>query len=708
MKQVLKFRAHSTLGVSGAFRDQATFPPKRITTASEIESRSALFIIQGSCARVEAIVGKMRKFCRLPGMDSFFNAYATYKDIVANLLDQANMILPKLSPSFRKPSYLISEELRHGHDAFLGAVTHMNLAKQALYNEAICNHLSALPSAFDRFIAKYRRIPLVKLLLAQFKPQFRESLEHTSRELRAMRVPIEFERLDFDKVTAIGHRLRRLNRIFDTGLISAVKDRAPGQQVPLAKNTEWHGAMISLIPIVSDLPLFLECRDDLGQEIPNLTVGINALCVEIEDLILRKSELQALIQFSDGVEQLDTFVKRASALLNLDSDKLGPNPLERICDSAEATVSTLRKQLQQCKEEAEKLGRIYERRLIGERFKRVRESTNGVAKRYESEKEHFVFLVVGKLKQLISKQFSEHDGNPIRQFNFIYAQLVKEISDLRVRAGDPPVEDPVMKIVNENFRNFVVSCCQQLSPDDVFLNELSELESRIKLTELIGQKVSECEGYKNSMRAVCAKLNQPVGSGASPEQMRELAFNGIDAPDGLNVDRIMASLQPQEIAVDLRTAERLAMIDRTGAAIESFDSLIAKMTKLLDRRYAAFLPTSKYFSAFLDCLSGLKGLMQKLDPEKIFRPVYSLPLKCVELFNALAIPLSAASFAPEYSANHQVVAALLEAQQAADQSIARLRILLEERDQLLMGETEKLQKLEKAYASYTASHPSKS
>jgi hypothetical protein len=240
------------------------------------------------------------------------------------------------------------------------------------------------------------------------------------------------------------------------------------------------------------------------------------------------------------------------------------------------------------------------------------------------------------------------------------------------------------------------------------LNELSEPELRIKLNELIEQKVGECEGYKNAMRAVCAKLNQPVDSGASPEQMQEVAFKGIDAPDGLNVDRIMASIQPQELAMDPRMAERLEMIDQTLAAVEPFDSLIAKMTNLLDRRYAAFLPTSKHFSAFLDCMSGLKACMHKLDPEKIFRPVYSLLLKCVELFNALAISLSAASFAPEYSENHQVVAALLEAQQAANESITKLRILLEERDQLLMGEAEKLRKLEKEHASYVESHPSNS
>jgi hypothetical protein len=521
-----------------------------------------------------------------------------------------------------------------------------------------------------------------------------------------MLVPIEFERLNPGKVTAISQQLRRLNRIFDAELVAAIKDRAPGQQVLLAKDTEWHAAMISLIPIVTDLPVFLECCNDLGQEIPNLTAGINALCVEIEDLIPRKSESQTLIRFSDDTEHLDTFLKRASALLELDSEKLGFDPLERICDSAEATVSTLRKQLQQSKEDTEELGKAYERRLIAERFKRIRESTNSIAKRYESEKDTFLFLVVGKLKRLVSKQFGEHDGNPIRQFNFIYAQLVKEISDLRVRAGEVPLEDPVMKIVNENSRSFVVSCCQRLDPGDNSMNELSEPESRIKLTELIEQKVGECEGYKDAMMAVCAKLDHPVDSSAGPEQMQDLAFKAIDAPDGLNVDRIMANIQPQEMAMDPRMAERLEMIDRTLAAIEPFDSLIAKMTKLLDRRYAAFLPTSKHFSAFLDCTSGLKGCMQKLDSQKIFRQVYSLLLKSVELFNALAISLSAASFAPEYSGNHQVVAALLEAQQTANESISRLRILLEERDQLLMGEAAKLQKLEKEHASYVESHPS--
>ena len=149
---------------------------------------------------------------------------------------------------------------------------------------------------------------------------------------------------------------------------------------------------------------------------------------------------------------------------------------------------------------------------------------------------------------------------------------------------------------------------------------------------------------------------------------------------------------------------KLRMLDKTLEVASVFDSAVGKLSKMLDRHYTTFLPTSDIFTKFLDSLSQMKNHLSKLGPTAIFRPVYSLLVKNTELFNALAITLSSASFAPEYAGNQQIVAALLEAQQTSNQSIARLRVLLEEKESLLQQETQKLASLEEEYEQYKKSN----
>jgi hypothetical protein len=246
----------------------------------------------------------------------------------------------------------------------------------------------------------------------------------------------------------------------------------------------------------------------------------------------------------------------------------------------------------------------------------------------------------------------------------------------------------------------LTTCCQRLSGDLDRTLGSSEAELRM---DAINQKIIESEQSKGALKAVCARLDRPIEDACRPDELERIVISGIDAMDGLNVDRLMPGMTPNE-ATDPLTKARLEKVDRTLAAVAPFDGIITRLTKLLDRQYRAFLPTSQYFGHFLDSLTSLKGHMAALDADSILRPIDALSVKSVELFSMLAISLSGASFAPEYSENHHAVTALLDAHQTANDSIARLRILLEEKEQLLLQETAKLENLEHEFAEFTENH----
>jgi hypothetical protein len=425
-----------------------------------------------------------------------------------------------------------------------------------------------------------------------------------------------------------------------------------------------------------------------------------------------------MVRFPDAERQVEDLVSRAAGFIGFDQKAArSANALEILVNSAEATIADLQTQLRatvEAKEEAEK---ACAKQTMLSRFRQIRLATDEVSRRFQTEKDSFIESILTKLKSLLSGQCDDGtDEPPIRRFNIIYNHLIKDIADLRIRAGESGENieiqsDPVLKIVSSDNTQFLATCCQRLSGDSARAAGASEAESRMELLNLIGHKTAECQQYKEALEKVCVRLRRPIGSASTPEELERIAIAGIDAQDGLNaidVGKLMDGMTPHELPLDPVTQARLAKVDRTLAAVAPFDAIIARLSKLLDRQYSAFLPTSQYFGHFLDALSSLKEHINVLDEESILRPIHSLLVKSVELFEALAISLSAAGFAPDYSENHEAVAALLEAQQREHDSVARLRILLEEREQLLLQETAKLEDLEREYDDFRRKHSSES
>jgi hypothetical protein len=711
MKRVHKFRAHSRLGEPGISARNGKQIPLRMTAESEIPSRSALFIVETSAARLEEIVEKMRKVCRLTEMEFFFEAYARYKNKIAELLDGANRILRKLSPSFQQSTYSVSEELRREHRAFLLAVSHLNLRRQTIYSGKISELLNKLTLDFDKFVHPYRSISVIHQFLAQFESPFQKSLSDVSTEIRSLIIPIEFEHMDAAQIVLVVQRLRAVDRAFSQTLISSMRERlGRSRKVPLNETTDWHATMIALVPIIANMPVFLTYCQDLSEEMPNLTDGIDQLCSEIDNLHSSSESLKKTsVRFAFDEARTRELILRASTFLKIDPSLVDPaNALDVLVKSAHETVSQLEDELRIARQGKEAAERETAKQAMVKRFRQIRQATDEVTQRYQKEKDAFVEGILGKLKSLLLHEYYEtEDEPPTRRFNIIYNHLLKDIADLRIRTGDNGGEfesptDPVLKIVSSETTDFLITCCQRLSGNPDHALGFSAAESRLELLNLISQQNNDCQQYRSALENVCRRVHRPPDGASTPAELEKLALAGIDAQDGLSaidVDKLMNGMTPPEIEAQVAQS-RLEKVDRTLSELAPFDAILGRLTQLLNRRYSAFLPTSQYFGHFLDALSSLKEHMNRLDADAIFRPVHSLLVKSVELFNQLAISLASAGFAPEYSESHHAVAALLDAQQAAGESVAKLRVLLEEKEQLLLQETAKLESLEREFAEF--------
>jgi hypothetical protein len=215
------------------------------------------------------------------------------------------------------------------------------------------------------------------------------------------------------------------------------------------------------------------------------------------------------------------------------------------------------------------------------------------------------------------------------------------------------------------------SCCSKLGASQQSISQLSEQQLEDELSHLIDEKMTELENCK----AVFADLSEEQPS----PQKRDFGC-GTDVPFW-----------------DEAKERRLELLDNTLKVISPLDEVLLKMCHLLSKKYGAFLPTSKYFKNYLDGLSFMKAEMHKVEADTVIRPIHSLLVKCVELFGCLAVLLSSAAFAPEFAENQQALEKIFEKQMSSNLSLMRLRVLLEERDSLLMQETGKLAELEEAF-----------
>jgi hypothetical protein len=215
--------------------------------------------------------------------------------------------------------------------------------------------------------------------------------------------------------------------------------------------------MIQLVPIIANIPAFqLHCRA-LSEEIPTLTDGIDRLCNEIEGLLTERppARYPRTLRLRNTDPHLAELISRASAFLGFDAKAArSSNPLDILVNSAEATVSDLQNQLRVSIEAKEEAERESATQAMVTRFRQIRQATDDIAKRYQTEKDAFIESILTKLKLLLSGECGDSaEDPPIRRFNAIYSHLLRDIAALRTRVAESIDEsdhrsDPILQTVS--------------------------------------------------------------------------------------------------------------------------------------------------------------------------------------------------------------------------------------------------------------------
>ena len=631
-----KFRAHSALTPVKNKPDPAV-SAKRIDTPGEIESRSALFLVEKSGAKVEAIVEEMRRLCTLSQLDPFFSAYASYKEVIAGLLDQSNMILRKLSPSFQRPTYNVSEDIRQSHETFLTAASHLSLRIQPAYSDAVTTLVNQLPLDFEMFVHRYRKNTQVKQFLRKFEPQLLDDIAGITRDVRGMLKPIEFDFLNPMKVLEIIERLRQLGRDFEMRLMGAVREKETKLRVPMVYETEWHKTMIRLVPILSNLPMFLDSCKELAAAIPDLTNAIERLCCEIDALVPEREEKLLEATFADEPNPVDEIVERASEFLDVDVSRRGTRSsrIGSVIQAAEETVRGLRKRIEEQEEEKVHLEKKLKHDKISDRLRQIRATTDEVAKRYAMEKDTFIAGALKRLRGLLKEEmYDAEDPDPNREFNKIVQRISKELTTLRSGISD------------DGSKTKLVQMIRNADPE-----QKEEDLATCTLSELIG-KLSDCIDRDRALRN---------------EHPQNPESDGSD--DTVHHKASVTEKTPPHEAQD--------------TAIEKFEQDLMKLKKVINKHKTDFLPASKHFHKFKDIISTLKE-------DAAGTPLHSLLTTTVDVFDSLSTSLSSALFAPEYAGNYQIISALLESQRTANETIAQLQNAIKEKDAIISEKMELL------------------
>lgn len=619
---------------------------KRIDTPGEIESRSSLFLVEKSGAKVEDIVQNMRKLCSLGQLEPFFAAYASYKEVIAGLLDQSNTILRKLSPSFQRPTYNISEDIRVSHEAFITAASHLNLRIQPAYSDTVSELVNRLPLDFEMFVHRYRKNTQVKQFLRQVEPKLLDDIAAITRELKTMLKPIEFDFLNPMKVLVIIERLREINRDFEMRIMGGVRQKVPNMRVPASQDTEWHKTMITLVPILSNLPMFVDSCKELAQALPDLTDAIEQLCHEIDELVPERIEKMTETAFVQEANPVDEIVDRASEFLNVDLERKGTRAsrIGSVIQAAEETVKSLRRKVEQQEEEKVNLEKKLKKDKISDRLKQIRATTDEVAKRYAMEKDTFITGAVKRLKGLVKEEmYDSEDPDPNREFNKIVQRLSKELSSLREAS-------------NDGTREKLISLLQKVNPQ--------EQSESLTIDDLI----------------------------------TKLAFY-IDERH----EELRESVQ-ETIEEELLQAKKTSY-DGKNETMINVEADISKLKKVIEKHRTTFLPASKHFQKFKDRIATLKQRICDASMDDLTEEMRSVLVKSVDMFEVLGHSLSAAEFAPEYSGNYQIVAGFLESQRVSGEAIAKLQNTIKEQEELLGSATARIRALEEEYREYQRLHP---
>ena len=685
--RISKFRAHTAIS-KGDKDEQST--PRRMTATGEIKSISAIYSVQKYCSRIEELVLNMKRLCPLKEMSPFFAAYVEYKKQISPIVDQTTMFLRKLAPNFNQPTYHTSEDLRRYHNNFMSAVSHMNLKKQPIYYHAISELLNKLPLDLDKFLYKYRVVPQVRQFLGTFEMTFREKLHKVSQEIKTILLPLEFENLDFDKVFELVEKVRAMHRTFEIKLMPAVRQRIlKDSNFPTPKETDWNSTIITLIPLLSNLPMFIEDSNNIVQTLPELTLSIEKLCNEIDELLPADkgvfSEANPLNKKnSSSDDKADELLEKALKLLGIPSTKQQQkiHKLELIVNSFESKISDMNHKIEESKKETAHMKEDLDRSTIIRRFQKIRAASDDIAKKFSNDKDNFLMFIVGKLRSLISLDFRLDEDDPYRMFNAIFRRLSKELEILRNENPDFKYhESSDEEAINEkeNSKN---------KSDNEKDNNSSFKESFYQLYNYISQENDDDIDQK------------PI------EELLEIAKKKIDTmkSEKLNNDKKDKEDEKEKEKNNNKDKEieslkkEIGKKEYTLETVKSFNELTSDLNSLLGKNDNSFLPSSPSFQQYLEKLAQMKGDLTKIKEDMIYQPVHELLVKSSELFNAFGISLSSASFASEFSDNQQYIQNILTQQQSMNLSLTRLRNLLEEKDGLLQGETKKLVKLEKEYS----------
>lgn len=645
-----KFRAHSALTPSKDHYD-LSMSAKRIDTPSEIESRSSLFLVEKSGAKVEDIVQNMRKLCSLAQLEPFFAAYASYKEVIGGLLDQSNTILRKLSPSFQRPTYNISEDIRVSHETFITAASHLNLRIQPAYSDTVAELVNRLPLDFEMFVHRYRKNTQVKQFLRQVEPKLLDDITAITRELKIILRPIEFDFLNPMKVLVIIERLREINRDFEMRIMGGIRQKVPNMRVPAPQDTEWHKTMITLVPILSNLPMFVDSCKELAQALPDLTDAIEQLCHEIDELVPERIEKITETAFVQEANPVDEIVDRASEFLNVDLERKGTRAsrIGSVIQAAEETVKSLRRKVEQQEEEKVNLEKKLKKDKISDRLKQIRATTDEVAKRYAMEKDTFITGAVKRLKGLVKEEmYDSEDPDPNREFNKIVQRLSKELSALREAS-------------NDGTREKLIGLLQKVNPQEQ-TDSLTTDDLITKLAFYIDDR-------------------------------RELSKSGQET-----------DVSSKTINEELLPAKKTSHDGKNETMINVEDD-ISKLKKVIEKHRTTFLPASKHFQKFKDRIATLKQHICDASMEDLTEEMRSVLVKSVDMFEVLGHSLSAAEFAPEYSGNYQIVAGFLESQRVSGETIAKLQNTIKEQEDLLSSANARIRVLEEEYCEYQRLHP---
>lgn len=688
--------------------------PKAPNVRLQVKSVRAIRDIEKYTSKIEGHLKIMRKLCPLSDVDRHFEEFQSHQNKMKYFLDQSNKVLRKMEKPFYDTTYIdpiyeTSSSLRDIHNQFQMTLNDLKITRQRIFSGHLFYLAGQLTTQFNTFVSKNNKNPQFNIIFRDFEAEFQSLLEKAEKKLTDLLAPIYFDSIDVRDVILLMEDYKTLNRMFETEMAIVMKPMELYMPRPDPRDTKWHKVFIEFVPLLSHVPLFNEQIRYVDECIPPLTEGISFLCDEIDKAAPIHQELSV---FNDkitdfNIDEVDSLIIKASTFLEITHDPslTKVNQLESIMEKVELTILQLRKELKESQEMVEKLQKDNSKIMIQERLKSSRANVDSITEKYKKEKDDFLNTALLRMRDLVERDISDHNTDPYHQFNAMYFQISREMNQLRQknyelqRPVDVNMKSKFSKILNiiapevdekkmsiDEITDFIVERLQnnQVQNTRKFLIDLNKSFTGKEGSELSNSQLIENidnmqKDLRNSLIAVCTKNSSRNKSDFEDKNLLEL--------------------------VDLAKKVPVFPINEyTKSTIEPITKLISEMNISIDRKSNAYVPSSPQFPHFLEIINNMKETLYRTNPDDVIHPVHALLNQAVELYNKLSITLSSSSFAPEFEKNEEIVSDLLTKYQSANQSLIKLRILLEEKEKLLEDETTKLIECEeKAVEQYSSS-----